>query len=151
MRPRKYKICAGKGGCGKKKLYDKFYKLESGKDGYRAVCKKCYDRLYAKKYRTKTRSPLLGENVYLLCKKNRTAKINYFGFFVGIIVTISKGQYMAYSTLEKTQTFRTIAEATLFLYHQVIEAGFKIQRALNKQNKLFLEKFSWGVDFFPWI
>jgi len=126
--------------CGKNKKLDQFYQSLAAKDGHRACCIQCYNAIYKKKYVSKTQNPLYKKELFTLIKHHRTTPVNFFGFFVGVLVYIADREILAYSNLEKSQVFRTAGEAKLFLYGQVIRAGEKISQGLSDQARKVARK-----------
>ena len=121
-----YKICLR---CGRKKKKDKhFHRNPNGKDGFRNICKSC---MGTKSFRFK----LLSDDLLSFLAFHPHSEVNYFGFKIGYIITIRKGEFMAYSILKGSRIFEEKQNAKAWLCHRVIKAAKVIERGLTRRLK----------------
>ena len=122
-----YKICIE---CGKKLTRSKhFYRNFGAADGFKNICKSCMG------IKKGTKTNVLPNEIINLLSYHEYTEVKYFGFFLGYIIRIRKGEYLAYSILKGTHIFPKKNVCKAWLCQRVIKASKIIERGLTKKLK----------------
>lgn len=127
MKTNRYKICKNCGISKIKKTH--FYKNEGAADGYKNVCKSCMG--------VKNSNPnnLIPGDILNLLKYHKYIKVEYFGFFLGYIIILRKGEYLAYSILKGSYIFKRKTDCKAWLCKKLVKAAKIIEAGLLKRLK----------------
>jgi hypothetical protein len=122
-----YKKCLT---CGRTKQKEKhFCKNPFSKDGYRNTCKTC------EKIARDEGKNILHRELIAFLENHPYEEISYFGFRVGYIITIRKGEFLAYSLLKGSQVLKNKNQAKAWLCRKLVKAAKVIEAGLLKRLK----------------
>lgn len=126
MNRKAYKPCRV---CGKEKSLAEFYPHPQCKDGFRNTCKQCSRKKWGKQEKADF---FLPDAITKMSRLYKSTKIQYFGYFIGMLIYLRKNEILAFSVLKGSVIFKYKNDAKGWLIQQAIRAGERIQVGLTR-------------------